>query len=89
MEIQDEKFGKKGKDKITGFEGIIIGKIDYLFGCRQYGIAPQNFDKEKGKRADTEWFDEGRIEIVGEGISPKDVQVEKPGADFNFDNPKC
>ena len=41
-----ENLGKKAKDKITGFEGIIVGKIIYLFGCNQYGIAPKNFNKE-------------------------------------------
>ena len=25
--------GKRAKDKITGFEGVIIGKTTYLFGC--------------------------------------------------------
>ena len=84
-----DNLGKLAKDKITNFEGIIIGKIIYLFGCNQYGLAPQTFDKEKGKRAETEWFDEGRIEIIGEGINPSSVQADRPGADFNFDTPKC
>ncbi len=26
-------FGKRAKDKITGFEGIITGKADYMYGC--------------------------------------------------------
>lgn len=82
-----EKLGKLGKDKITDIEGIIVGKITYLFGCNQYGIAPKAA-KDTGKRPDTEWFDEGRIEIIGEGITAASVSVEQPGADFNFDNPK-
>ena len=82
-----KNFGKIGKDKITGFTGIIIGKADYLFGCAQYALAPQNWDKEKGSRPVTEWFDEGRIEITGDGIAPSDVQVEKPGAEYNSDAP--
>ena len=83
-----ENLGKEAKDKITGFQGIIVGRITYLFGCNQYGIAPQQWDKEKGKRPETEWFDEGRIAIVGEGISASEVSVEAPGADFNFDAPR-
>lgn len=79
--------GKKGKDKITGFEGIIISKINYLFGCSQYGITPQVKEGEM-KRSDTEYFDEGRIEIIGEGIAPASVKVEKNGADFNRDSPR-
>lgn len=83
-----ELLGKQVKDKITGFEGIAVTKLISLFGCNQYGIAPQIFDKEKGKRGDTEYFDEGRLEITGEGIAAKEVQVEKPGADFNNDAPR-
>lgn len=83
-----DNLGKVGKDKVTGFRGIIIGEAKYLFGCTQYGLAAQTFDPEKGKRGETEWFDEGRIEIIGEGIKASDVQVERPGADYNFDAPK-
>ncbi len=84
----DPLLGKQAKDKITGFEGILITKVISLFGCNQYGIAPQTFDKEKGKRGETEYFDEGRIEIIGPGIKPSDVQTDAPGADFNHDLPK-
>jgi len=80
--------GKKAKDKITGFEGIIIGKATYLFGCDQYGLAPQIFDKAKGELKASQWFDEGRIEIIGDGVEPSSVKVDKNGADRNFDSPK-
>ncbi len=75
------KLGKKAKDKITMFEGIIIARAEHLFGCNTYGLAPQAFDKGTNKRGDTEWFDEGRLEIIGEGIAPEDVQTTKPGCD--------
>ena len=84
----DELLGKQCKDKITGFEGIIVGVAHHLFNCRTIGIAPQTFDKDKGKRPETEWFDEGRIEITGEGIKPEDVQAEEPGAEFGTENPR-
>ena len=81
------ELGKKAKDKITGFEGIITMRAEHLFGCNTYGIAPQVYDKEKCKRGDTEWFDEGRIEITGEGVKPGDVQVKEPGSEFR-EHPK-
>ena len=71
-----EMLGKQVKDKITGFEGIVVGKTTYLFGCNVYGIAPPAKD---GKVNDTSWFDAGRLEVIGEGVSPADVQEEKPG----------
>jgi len=79
-----KNLGKEAKDKITGFEGIIIGKINYLFGCAQYGIAPKSKD---GKINDTNWFDEGRVEIIGNGITLEEVKVEKNGG-VNRDCPR-
>ena len=79
-----QNLGKEARDKVTGFEGIIIGKIKYLFGCDQYGISPKAKD---GKTNDTMWFDEGRIEIIGRGVLPEEVQAEKSGG-VNNDVPK-
>lgn len=75
-----ENFGKRAKDKITGFEGIITAKCLYMYGCAQYVLTP-TCDKE-GKRRDGEWFDEGRIEIIEDAINPESVQVEKGGSEF-------
>lgn len=65
------ELGQKAKDKITGFEGIIIGKCIYLTGCNQYGLAPACKD---GEVKATQWFDEGRIEIIGDGVTAPSVQ---------------
>jgi len=80
------ELGREAEDIITGFRGIIIGRCEYLFGCNTIGIAPRTL--KDGKRIDTEWFDEGRIRIIGVGINPVEVQGEAPGADYNRDNPK-
>lgn len=83
-----QNLGKKGRDKITGFEGIIVSKIFCLFGCAQYGIAGTAYNEKEGKRPPTEYFDEGRVEITGEGIKPEEVKSESgDGPDFNFDIP--
>lgn len=78
--MQDGLFGKEVKDKVTGFRGIVIGRCDYLFGCSQYGIAPKI--GADGKKDEVEWFDEGRIEIVGEGVSPQSVVGASPGCEY-------
>ena len=78
------ELGQKAKDKITGFEGIIIGRAQWMFGCDQYCIVPEAKD---GEIKDSHWFDEGRIEIIGEGIKPAEVKVEKNGG-INRDVPK-
>lgn len=71
------ELGQEAKDKITGFKGIIIGRIQYLTGCDQYGLAPKT--PEGQKPLQTEWFDEGRIEITGKGVLAEDVKTEKNG----------
>ena len=80
------ELGQKAKDKITGFEGILTGRCEYLYGCDQYLITP-SVDKE-GKRQDGEWFDDGRIEVIGAGVKPEDVQVDEPGG-VHSDAPNC
>ncbi len=78
------QLGQKAKDKITGFEGILIAKVTYLYGCDQYGVTPEARD---GKTGDTQYFDEGRIEIIGKGVLPEEVQTAKPGG-VNRDCPR-
>jgi hypothetical protein len=78
------QLGALAKDKITGFEGIITGHVKYLYGCDQYGLTPPAKD---GKIGDTQYFDEGRIEIIGRGILPEEVKTERPGG-INRDCPR-
>jgi hypothetical protein len=74
-----ENFGKKGKDKVTGFEGVITAKCFYMYGCAQYLLTPK-VDKD-GKKQEGNWFDEGRIEVFEEEISVESVKAEKNGCD--------
>jgi len=48
------------RDGITGFEGIVMARVEYFTGCIQYGIQPATLDKD-GKMPDWEWLDEGRL----------------------------
>ena len=76
--------GQKAKDKVTEFEGIIIGRIQYLTGCDQYGIVPPAKD---GETKECQWFDEGRVEITGAGLTAADVSTKKNGG-VNRDCPR-
>ena len=67
------------QDKITGFRGIATSKHIYLTGCSQYGLQPpMNTD---GKVPDKVYFDEGRLEVVGEGFKKEDVAAAENGCD--------
>ena len=80
----DDRMGKRGRDRITGFEGVIVGMAHYLFGCTQLGLAPPVKD---GKLENTHWFDEGRVEIIGTGVTAAAVTAEQPGGP-NRDAPR-
>ncbi len=49
----------KVTDTITGFQGMVTGRAEYLTGCRQYGVTPK-VDKD-GKLNETQWLDEDRL----------------------------
>lgn len=65
------KLGNTARDRITGFEGTVTGEARYLTGCTQYALAPKV--SADGAIRDTQWFDEGRLEVTGQGIAPADV----------------
>lgn len=72
------KLGLKARDKITGFEGTITGRAQYLTGCNQCVLVP-TVDSD-GKVRESQWFDEGRIEIVGAGFEAEQVSsAANPG----------
>jgi len=60
--------GSQVKDKVTGFEGIAVSRIEYLSGCVQYGVRPRYIEKEmKGTYPAIEYIDEGQLEELGRG----------------------
>jgi len=78
--------GSEVQDKVTNFTGKVVVAIEYLHNCNQYYIQP-SVDKE-GKPRDGIWCDEGRLVIVGKGVSPEEVSVSKRGSVFSRDLPR-
>lgn len=61
------ELGTKVRDRVTGYEGIAIGRAVYLTAAPQVGVsAPVLAD---GKLPDVVWFEEGRLYIVGSGVN--------------------
>ncbi len=56
--------GKTAKDRVTGFQGVVITVAFDLFGCVQAVLRPAA-DKD-GKLNDAHYFDVNRLEIVDE-----------------------
>ena len=58
--------GDKVKDEITGFEGIIIARVQWLNMCNTYTVKPQTL--KDGVPQDSYGFDEPQILIVEEKV---------------------
>ena len=72
------ELGLEVKEVITGYEGVIMGRSQFLTGCNQYGILAKKL--ESGKPAGWVWFDESRLKLTGLKIV---LPVDDPGFDGN------
>lgn len=57
------KLGDKARDNITGFEGVVIARTQWLHGCDRLTIQPDRLDKD-GKTIDACSFDEQQVELI-------------------------
>ena len=73
-------FGKICRDKITGYEGMCIGRYWNFYAEKQYCIQAK-YSKKKLRKPASMWLDEGRIEVLTSEmeIDPKEVQTEHRG----------
>ncbi|MGH7177642.1 MAG: hypothetical protein ACREJC_09700 [Tepidisphaeraceae bacterium] len=62
--------GSKVKDRLTGFEGTVIARVDYINGCTQYGIIPRV--REDGKMTESTYIDWKRLQVLEEPPMQKD-----------------
>lgn len=68
-----ELLGRKGKCRVTGFEGVVTSVCFDLYGCVQAALTPPT--QADGKLGDGHWFDVHRIEIdraTPRAITPPD-----------------
>ena len=57
------ELGDEVKDKITGFVGITVGKIEYINGCIQFGLKAKV--KKNGELPkDNYWVDIKELAII-------------------------
>ena len=61
------RLGQKGRDILTGFQGLCIAKATYLTGCNQVQLLPTSLSDD-GKRREGEWFDEQRVKPLNDEI---------------------
>lgn len=83
------KLGVWAQDIVTGFQGTITARIDYLTECTQYCISPKATE-DGGKLPENRFFDESRIMVIGAGVSEQFIpRADPPEANLppkGFDN---
>lgn len=68
------KLGDRGKDKISGFEGICTSRAEWLYACTKVYLTPQKLQQKKYKPEAGEWFDEPQIDLVREEVIERKSQ---------------
>jgi hypothetical protein len=59
------KLGSLVKDRISGLEGIVIGRCTWLYGCVRVTVQPQ--EHKDGKPAEAFCIDEAQAEVLKDG----------------------
>lgn len=62
--------GEFVKDKVSGFQGTIDARCQWLNGCIRYSVMPKMKEGE-AKMPESFWIDEAQIEKVDNGVSIK------------------
>lgn len=65
------ELGDRVRDMVTGFEGIAMGRNEWVNKCTRFAV--QNEKLKDGKPIDAVWFDVEQLEVVKKGI----VRVHK------------
>lgn len=68
--------GCKAKDKISGFEGIVIAITEWLNGCQRVMIQPQALDA--GKPIDAHAFDSEQVIVIEDVVAPAEKKKDGP-----------
>jgi hypothetical protein len=71
------KLGDRVKDRMTGFEGIVVCHSQWITGCARLTVQPT--DLHDGKRRDTECFDEPQLMVVEKGAFKLNVASDPGG----------
>ncbi len=54
--------GATVEDRITGFSGVVTGRVEYVTGCAQMLVQPHA--KPDGDFIESRWFDETRVVVL-------------------------
>ena len=70
------ELGVHVRDRVTGYKGIVIGRTEWLYGCRRYTVQSQ--EMKDGKPVDSMSFDEDALEVLD--AKTEHSKAHKPAA---------
>lgn len=82
MKVKEIKLGQKVKDKVTGFEGIVVHHAHFINGCHQLGIQPDKLNKD-GEPIEQGNFDIQQLEVIGAGVN-EEIEEKETGGPSKF-----
>lgn len=71
------QLGCEARDIVTGLEGVITSRTEYLNGCVRYCIQPRAVDNKPAH--EVEWVDEQQIEVIGDGVRTRLLPAQVAG----------
>jgi len=78
------ELGSLISDRISGIEGILIARTQWLYGCNRYVMQPSV--STDGKPADTLHLDEGQVRYLSPPSSELFGDASDPGGPQNEDD---
>ena len=67
------KLGDLARDRITGFEGIVIARTEWMNQCDRYTIQPREL--REGKPVESQTFDEQDLTVIE--VQPFEVKASR------------
>ena len=71
--------GVKVRDRVSGIEGIVDMRAEYLNGCLRYSVQPKVSTENPEKMPGSFWIDEDQIEMIDSGLNENPVKKSSTG----------
>lgn len=73
---KDIELGDVAKDKISGFEGVVIAITEWLHACKRVTVQPEEINPKNGTPVENYTFDMPQLEMVRKGGYAKPEKKE-------------
>jgi len=71
--------GSKVRETITGFEGIVTARTEWLWGCARVAVQPPAL--HEGKPVEAQWFDESQVVVIAHDAAQRQPVATTGGPD--------